>query len=194
MSNNVLNGEKREICLFFSRRAGAATEIPVLGTIPVGAALVVFLAFGEILYAVLLCAAGYSVHWVRTPGNEWNWGGSEPGMNKKIRNVTMTEIADTPEPPYYAVIFTSHRTPGDNGYAKTADKMVELAAKQPGFLGMETAREGVGITVSYWTDLDSIRQWKQNARHLAAQRLGREKWYASFKIRIARVEQDSSFN
>lgn len=106
----------------------------------------------------------------------------------------MTEIADTPAPPYYAVIFTSHRTPGDNGYAETADKMVELAAKQPGFLGMETARDGVWITVSYWTDLDSIRQWKQNARHLAAQGLGREKWYTSFKIRIARVEQDSSFN
>lgn len=102
----------------------------------------------------------------------------------------MSAIANTPQPPYYAVIFTSLRTEGDKGYSQMADRMVELAARQPGFLGVESAREEIGITVSYWTDLESIRQWKANAEHLVAQRLGREQWYAAFKTRIARVERD----
>ncbi len=102
----------------------------------------------------------------------------------------MSLIANTPKPPYYAVIFTSHRTEGDNGYDQMADRMVELASKQPGFLGIESAREDVGITVSYWTDLESIKQWKANAAHQEAQRLGHEKWYSSFKTRISKVERD----
>ncbi len=104
----------------------------------------------------------------------------------------MSPIAETPEPPYYAVIFTSLRTDGDHGYAEMAERMVTLAAEQPGFLGVESAREGVGITVSYWADLESIRTWKANAEHQEAQRLGREQWYAAFKTRIARVERDYS--
>ena len=103
----------------------------------------------------------------------------------------MSSIANTPKPPYYAVIFTSHRTEGDNGYGEMAVKMVELASRQPGFLGIESARQEVGITVSYWTDLDSIRKWKTNIEHQKAQKLGREKWYSSFKIRISKVEHDS---
>lgn len=99
-------------------------------------------------------------------------------------------FAPTPAPPYYAVIFTSLRTDGDNGYGAMAARMVELAAQQPGFLGAESAREGLGITVSYWADLQSIAAWKQNAEHLEAQRLGREQWYAGFRLRIARVERD----
>lgn len=102
----------------------------------------------------------------------------------------MSLIAKTPKPPYYAVIFTSVRTEGDNGYAQMADNMVELAQQQPGFLGIETAREDVGITVSYWSDLESIKQWKANLDHQQAQRLGREKWYSSFKARISKVERD----
>lgn len=102
----------------------------------------------------------------------------------------MSLIAKTPKPPYYAVIFTSLRTEGDNGYAQMADNMVELAQQQPGFLGIETAREDVGITVSYWSDLESIKQWKANLDHQQAQRLGREKWYSSFKTRISKVERD----
>ncbi len=101
----------------------------------------------------------------------------------------MTAIAQTPEPPYYAVIFTSLRTAGDNGYAGMADRMLALAAEQPGFLGVESAREEVGITVSYWTDLDAIRAWKQNAEHLEAQRQGRAQWYSAFQTRICRVER-----
>ena len=99
-------------------------------------------------------------------------------------------FAVTPEPPYYAVIFTSTRTDGDNGYAEMAERMVELAAEQPGFLGVESAREAIGITASYWRDLESIAAWKRNAEHREAQRLGRSQWYAGFRLRIAKVERE----
>ncbi|PLY01848.1 MAG: antibiotic biosynthesis monooxygenase [Desulfuromonas sp.] len=102
----------------------------------------------------------------------------------------MTLIATTPPPPYYAVIFTSLRTEGDNGYGAMAERMVEMAAQQPGFLGVESAREDVGITVSYWADLESIKRWKANLEHQQAQQLGREKWYSTFKTRICKVERD----
>ncbi len=102
----------------------------------------------------------------------------------------MSYIAQTPKTPYYAVIFTSIRTDGDNGYSEMAKKMVELASKQPGFLGVESAREDIGITVSYWSDLEAIKNWKANIEHLKAQKLGHEKWYASFKTRICKVEHD----
>ena len=102
----------------------------------------------------------------------------------------MVLTANTPKPPYYAVIFTSVRTKGDNGYGAMAAKMVELASKQPGFLGVESAREHVGITVSYWTDLESIKNWKDNIEHREAQKLGRKKWYSSFKTRISKVERE----
>jgi heme-degrading monooxygenase HmoA len=102
-------------------------------------------------------------------------------------------IATTPPPPYYAVIFTSLRTPSDDGYGRTADAMIALAAEQPGFLGVESAREELGITVSYWKDLESIRAWKAHADHQLAQRGGRERWYARYTTRIARVERDYAF-
>ena len=102
----------------------------------------------------------------------------------------MSEIATTPEPPYYAVIFSSHRTDGDNGYAEMAEQMVELAAKQPGYLGIESARENLGITVSYWESLEAIRNWKRKAEHREAQALGHKEWYSSFRVRVARVERE----
>lgn len=102
-------------------------------------------------------------------------------------------IANTPKPPYYAVIFTSFRTDTDDGYGKTAQRMVELAQQQPGFLGVESVRDGMGITVSYWESLEAIRAWKANAEHLAAQQRGRNDWYSSFKTRIAKVERDYGF-
>ncbi|OEF29511.1 antibiotic biosynthesis monooxygenase family protein [Vibrio rumoiensis] len=102
----------------------------------------------------------------------------------------MSFIVNTPKPPYYAVIFTSHRTDGDNGYGKMADRMLELASQQPGFIGIESARENVGITVSYWQDLESIKNWKANLEHREAQKQGHEKWYSSFKTRISKVERD----
>jgi heme-degrading monooxygenase HmoA len=102
----------------------------------------------------------------------------------------MSPIAQTPAPPYYAVIFTSTRQPGDNGYAETARKMVALASQQQGFLGIETTRDGVGITVSYWADLESIRQWAKHAEHQAAKEKGKNIWYEHFRTRIARVEKE----
>jgi len=106
----------------------------------------------------------------------------------------MPEIANTPKPPYYAVIFTSLRTEETAGYGETADKMVELASKQPGFLGVESARGSVGITVSYWKDLESIRLWKRNTEHLHAQQEGKSTWYKEFKTRISKVERDYGFS
>tara|TARA_R110002167_G_scaffold46366_2_gene138502 strand:+ start:20996 stop:21313 length:318 start_codon:yes stop_codon:yes gene_type:complete len=102
----------------------------------------------------------------------------------------MPLIANTPSPPYYAVIFSNLRTEDDDGYDAMAERMVKLAAQQSGFLGFETARDGLGISVSYWRDLESIRAWKANAEHLQAQRLGHQRWYSAFKTRIARVERD----
>lgn len=98
-----------------------------------------------------------------------------------------SEIAATPPPPYVAVIFTSVRTPGDNGYARTAAAMNELAARQPGYLGIESAREELGITVSYWRDEASAGAWKRVAQHLAVQRRGRDVWYRDYRVRIATV-------
>jgi heme-degrading monooxygenase HmoA len=102
----------------------------------------------------------------------------------------MSLIADTPTPPYYAVIFSSHRNDDLEGYSETAARMVELAAEQPGFLGVESVREDLGITVSYWSDLESIKRWKAQAEHRVAQRMGMHKWYSSYKTRIALVERD----
>lgn len=109
-------------------------------------------------------------------------------------SLLMPPIAPTPAPPYYAVIFTSLRTAGDDGYNAMSERMLELAALQPGYLGVESAREGVGITVSYWRDLDSIRQWKAQSEHAEAQALGHQKWYSAFKTRIAKVERDDEMD
>ena len=108
----------------------------------------------------------------------------------------MTPFANTPPPPYYAVIFTSLRTDYQEGYADTAKRMVELAALQPGFLGAESVRdaEGLGITVSYWQDEAAIAAWKQQAEHRLAQERGKQDWYAGYRIRIAKVERAYSFD
>jgi len=100
--------------------------------------------------------------------------------------------AKLPAPPYYAVIFTSVRTPvDDKGYDAMATAMIERASQQPGFLGIESARDeaGRGLTVSYWSDEQSIKAWKADAEHLVAQKLGRDKWYADFALRVAKVER-----
>ncbi|MFT3714117.1 MAG: antibiotic biosynthesis monooxygenase [Archangium sp.] len=103
-------------------------------------------------------------------------------------------LTPTPKPPYYAVIFTSKRTEGDGGYSAMAEKMEALAKQQPGFLGMEHARDAeLGITVSYFTDEASIVAWKKNVEHLEAQRQGRERWYEAYDVRVAKVERAYSF-
>jgi len=103
-------------------------------------------------------------------------------------------IANTPQPPYYAVTFTSVRTDIDNGYSGMSDLMINLAGRQEGFLGVESARNEIGITVSYWKDLESIRKWKLNTQHLIAQERGKSDWYKHYKTRISLVERDYSFD
>ncbi|MCU6709055.1 antibiotic biosynthesis monooxygenase [Paenibacillus sp. J5C_2022] len=105
----------------------------------------------------------------------------------------MSDIAKTPKAPHYAVIFTTERTDVDNGYGEMAEEMVKLASAQPGFLGVESAREGLGITISYWESLEAIQQWKQNERHLVARQQGRTDWYRAYKTRICKVERDYGF-
>lgn len=103
-------------------------------------------------------------------------------------------IASTPKPPYYAVIFSSINSEDITGYELMAEQMVELVKKQPGYLGHESARNTIGITVSYWDSLDAIKNWKSVSEHLIAQQLGRDKWYSSYKTRICVVERDYGFD
>lgn len=102
-------------------------------------------------------------------------------------------IATTPPPPYYAVIFTSQRTDVEDGYAAVSNRMVELATRQPGFLGVESARENLGITVSYWESIEAIKNWKQHSEHLLAQKRGQDIWYSAYKTRICKVEHEYGF-
>ncbi|MFE9645452.1 antibiotic biosynthesis monooxygenase family protein [Streptomyces sp. NPDC006365] len=99
------------------------------------------------------------------------------------------------EPPYYVVVFTSVRTEGDNGYGETADRMEELVQEIPGFLGMDSARTpgGLGITVGYFRDAEAIEEWRGDMEHRAAQKQGRESWYESYTVHVARVERSHGF-
>lgn len=103
----------------------------------------------------------------------------------------ITPFARTPKPPYYAVIFTSQRNEGDRGYGEMAERMVQIASGQPGFLGVETVRgaDGFGVTVSYWTTAEAIAAWKQHVDHKPAQEAGKRVWYADYQLRVARVER-----
>jgi len=107
----------------------------------------------------------------------------------------VNQIANTPAPPYYAVIFASVSQESDeSAYQRTAARMMELAAGQPGFLGVDSARsDGLGITVSYWQDEDAIKAWKHQVEHTQARRMGREKWYRKYSLRVARVERAYGF-
>ncbi len=102
-------------------------------------------------------------------------------------------IAKTPQPPYYAVIFSTVRTDIDKEYEETAFRMEELAKEQEGYLGIETARNELGITVSYWKSLDSIAKWKNNMEHTMARNKGRMLWYEKYRLRICKVERDYGF-
>jgi heme-degrading monooxygenase HmoA len=102
-------------------------------------------------------------------------------------------ISNTPPPPYYAVIFSSIKTKDNEGYAKMNALMNKLALQQKGFLGMENANSEIGISVSYWSDLEAIKLWKENLDHQKAQVEGQKKWYLEYKVRIAKVERDYDF-
>jgi heme-degrading monooxygenase HmoA len=102
-----------------------------------------------------------------------------------------SRFAETPEPPYYAVIFTARLTKGADGYDEMAKKMMTMALQQDGCLGAESTRDdnGLGITVSYWDNEESIRAWKAVADHQMAQMLGKERWYEHYELRVAKVER-----
>lgn len=105
-------------------------------------------------------------------------------------------FSNAPQPPYYAVIFTSLLNDNTEGYAEMAEQMLELAASQPGFLGVESVRgeDGLGITVSYWRNEQAIGAWKRNLEHQQAQTLGQQRWYRQYLVRVARVERDYGFS
>jgi heme-degrading monooxygenase HmoA len=102
-------------------------------------------------------------------------------------------FANTPKPPYYAVIFSSQRTDISEGYAEMNARMEELVRDQPGYLGMEHARSEIGITISYWKDLESIDGWRKNMEHQQAKKLGRQLWYEGYRLRICKVEKEVWF-
>jgi len=111
-------------------------------------------------------------------------------IKQTIENMN-ERFSKTPEPPYYAVIFTSQLSENDAGYEQMGKRMFELALEQPGCLGAESTRdrEGIGITVSYWKDEESISAWKQQVQHLAAQNQGIKRWYSHYELRVAKVER-----
>ena len=95
--------------------------------------------------------------------------------------------------PYYAVIFTSTKKKNIDGYGDMAEKMEQLAKKQRGFIGMDSARNQMGITVSYWESLEAIQNWKQQTDHIVAQQKGRQDWYSWYNVRICKVEREYEF-
>ena len=108
-------------------------------------------------------------------------------------------LASTPEPPYYSVIFATEKTASEadrSAYDIMASQMHDMAAQQPGYLGIDTIENdlGQGITVSYWESLDAIKAWRDHPDHLAAQKLGKEVWYACYSLRIAKVERADAFS
>ena len=104
------------------------------------------------------------------------------------------EIAQTPAVPYYAVIFTSLRTETDEGYSEMAEQMIEMAQLQPGYLGIESARAEIGITISYWKTEEDIRAWKAETTHRLAQKYGRDFWYKAYRVRVCKVEREYGFS
>ena len=103
----------------------------------------------------------------------------------------MSALSTTPDPPYYAVIFASTASSDTADYAEAAARMTALAARQPGFLGVDSARsDGVGITVSDWETEAAIRSWKAHAEHTLARETGRARWYDRYELRVARVERE----
>jgi len=95
--------------------------------------------------------------------------------------------------PYFAVIFTSTQTDHTEGYAEMANKMETFAKQQKGYIGIDSARNDVGITVSYWESIDAIKQWRVNTEHLFAQQKGREQWYNWYNVRVCKVEREYEF-
>lgn len=105
----------------------------------------------------------------------------------------MSKFAKTPQPPYYAVIFTTLKSDDQEGYAEMNARMFELAQQEKGYLGIESAKGEIGISVTYWETPEDIARWKSHAEHQLAQAKGYSTWYAAFATRVARVERDNIF-
>lgn len=136
---------------------------------------------------------------MRWRANEWlSWVNEKFHVNHNGERHTVAKpgFAETPQPPYYIVAFSSQRAAGDHGYGNMASEMERLALEQDGCIGMESVRgaDGFGITNAYWRDEASIMAWKNNVRHLAAQKLGRARWYEHYQVRIGRVERAYGFD
>lgn len=97
--------------------------------------------------------------------------------------------ANTPKPPYYAVIFTAETQDDLSGYHDMVEQLRIIVEKQDGFLGMESAGEQKEITVSYWKDEESIRAWKADPTHQSAQK-NWKKWYKNYSVRVCKVKRD----
>ncbi|CAJ1415180.1 unnamed protein product [Effrenium voratum] len=154
--------------------------------------------FGVYAGAILLCFGLIFNESTRVLLSSWRRKVLDTAMWRRLcwkapRNQRVCGYAQTPEPPYFAVIFTSERTSTSEGYEATAQQMLQLARRQPGFLGVESARESLGITVSYWASEEAIAAWKANVKHLVAQEKGKRDWYSSYATRICRVERDYTF-
>ena len=118
-------------------------------------------------------------------------------MERRAENNCPTAHKAPNPAPYYAVIFSSTLADDAEGYSTMADRMVALAREQEGFIDVESAArtsEGFGITVSYWRDLESIKKWKAQSEHAAAQRMGRDAFYRSYRLRVARIEREYGFD
>ena len=161
--------------------------------VPVGWAV----ALTALSFCSFHAGAGFVGYVVAAAASRWRGTHNHNNNNHDHHNNNGTEtqrrtlIADTPRPPYVAVIFSSLRSGSDNGtYATTATRMLQLAVEQPGFLGVESAREDLGVTVSYWRSMQAVQQWKRNAEHREAQETGRRLFYDGFKVRVAMVQRD----
>lgn len=102
-------------------------------------------------------------------------------------------IALTPEPPYYAVIFSSYLKNNLYDYEETFEKLMQIAGEIDGFIGMESVRNDFGISISYWKDKSSIEEWKENFEHIIAKKRGKQEWYKNYSLKIARVEYEKNF-
>ncbi len=105
----------------------------------------------------------------------------------------MSKFAQTPEPPYYAVIFTTVKSENLEGYAEMNARMFELAQQQKGYLGIESTHGAIGLSVTYWETLEDIARWRNHAEHKLAQAKGYATWYQAFATRVCRVERDNFY-
>jgi heme-degrading monooxygenase HmoA len=104
----------------------------------------------------------------------------------------MKRFAETLETPRYAAVFPWSRNDNGelDGRVRAAQEMMALASRQPGCLGVETARgsKGPSMVISYWRDLDAFDAWRAKGDDAAARRRGRDAWCDLSGFRVSRVK------